>query len=234
MNQISGITVLVVEDDDTTRHYAISCLEKAGFGVKGVASAEEGLSYAKKYKPDVIVLDIMLPGIDGFETCTKLHEAEIDSIVIMLTAKTEDIDKIHGLEIGADDYMVKPYNPDELIARVRAILRRWLPTHKTEDVIEYKGVRIDYKHLLAYKERKELDLTKREITLLSIFLRNQGRLLSREELYKSIYGENHFGTQKVIDVYVKRLRVKIEDDSNNPQIIKTIWGKGYVCGEYED
>ncbi|MCL1908907.1 MAG: response regulator transcription factor [Holophagaceae bacterium] len=234
MNDISGITVLVVEDDSTTRHYAINCLEKAGFEVTGVATGEEGLSIAKATRPDVVVLDIMLPGINGFEFCTKLHEAEIDSIIIMLTVKTEDIDKIHGLEIGADDYMAKPYNPDELIARIKAILRRWLPTHRSDDILEYKGVRIDYKHLLAYKDRRELDLTKREITLLSVFLRNQGRLLSREELYKSIYGENHFGTQKVIDVYVKRLRVKIEDDSHSPSVIKTVWGKGYVCGEYEE
>ena len=152
----------------------------------------------------------------------------------MLTARTEDIDKIHGLEIGADDYMVKPYNPDELIARIKAILRRWLPSHRSEGVIEYKGVRIDYKHLLAYRDRKEIDLTKREITLLSVFLQNQGKLLTREDLYKSIYGDNHFGTQKVIDVYVKRLREKVEEESHNPKIIKTVWGKGYVCGEYEE
>jgi DNA-binding response OmpR family regulator len=234
MKGISGITVLVVEDDDATRHFTVNCLKKAGFAITEAADGETALRLAKEKKHEVIVLDIMMPGMDGFEVCKELHRSEISSIIIMLTAKTEDVDKIHGLDIGADDYMVKPFNPKELVARIKAIFRRWQRINKPEDQLSYRDVSIDYKNLLAYKAGAEIDLTRREITLLSMFLQNQGKVLSRDDLYNSIYGENHFGTQKVIDVYVKRLREKVEDDTHNPMIIKTVWGKGYVCGEYAE
>ena len=231
MDDISKIKVLVVDDDNVTRHFTLAFLKNAGFQVQGSSSGEEGLAIAKEQKPDVIVLDILMPGMDGFETCLKLHENEIDSIIIMLTVRSEDIDKIHGLEIGADDYMVKPYNPDELVARIKAVLRRWLPTHHADIGTNHMGLSIDYSQFVAFKDGVELDLTRREITLLGAFLRNPGKLLTREDLFNVVYGENHFGTQKVIDVYVKRIREKIETDPQNPTVIKTVWGKGYVCGD---
>jgi len=231
MEDVSKIKVLVVDDDNVTRHFTLAFLKNAGFQVQGASSGEEGLAIAKESKPDVIVLDILMPGMDGFETCLKLHENGIDSIIIMLTVRSEDIDKIHGLEIGADDYMVKPYNPDELVARIKAVLRRWLPTHHVGTATDHMGLSIDYGQFVAFKDGVELDLTRREITLLGAFLRNPGKLLTREDLFNVVYGENHFGTQKVIDVYVKRIREKIESDPQNPAIIKTVWGKGYVCGD---
>jgi len=233
MKSLSDITVLVVEDDNATRHYITSSLTKAGYKVIESVNGEEAMLIAQSQKPIVIVLDIMLPGIDGFDVCAKLHESKIDSIIIMLTAKTEDIDKIRGLELGADDYMVKPFNPIELIARIKAIMRRWLRAYQHSDTQEYMGIRIDYRSLKTFKGDVELDLTPREITLLSVFLQNQGKVLSRDDLYKSIYGETHFGTNKVIDVYVKRLREKIEDNPHEPMVVKTVWGKGYVCGKYD-
>jgi DNA-binding response OmpR family regulator len=233
MNELKDITVMVVEDDNTVRRYTNAYLKKAGFKIIEATSGEEALSLAKKHRPEVIVLDIMLPGINGFDVCKQLQDSEIDSIIIMLTSKSEDIDVIHGLDIGGDDYMVKPYNPDELIARIRAIFRRWRHLHKSDDVLGYKNIHIDYKQLKAYKEGVELDLTPREITLLSVFLQNQGQLLTRKDLYGSIYGEDHYGTIKVIDVYVRRLREKVEDDPQDPVLLKTVWGKGYVCGDYD-
>jgi len=231
MEDVSKIKVLVVDDDNVTRHFTLAFLKNAGFQVQGASSGEEGLAIAIENKPDVVVLDILMPGMDGFETCVKLHEHGIDSIIIMLTVRSEDIDKIHGLEIGADDYMVKPYNPDELVARINAILRRWLPAHHADVGTDHMGLSIDYGQFVAFKDGAELDLTRREITLLGAFLRNPGKLLTREDLFNVVYGENHFGTQKVIDVYVKRIREKIEVDPQNPLIIKTVWGKGYVCGD---
>jgi DNA-binding response OmpR family regulator len=236
LNALSDIDVdvLVIEDDEVTRRYTVASLAKAGYKVMEAASGEEGLSIAKEQKPTVIVLDIMLPGIDGFEICAKLHASEIDSIIIMLTAKSEDVDKIRGLELGADDYMVKPFNPIELIARIKAILRRWLRAHQYKDAHEFMDIRIDFRNLKTYKGDVELGLTPREITLLGLFMQNKGKLLSRDDLYKSIYGEAHFGTNKVIDVYVKRLREKIENNPHEPSIIRTVWGKGYVCGAYDE
>jgi len=229
LSETSSITVLIVEDDNLVRHLTAATLQKAGFKVLEAVSGEEALSVAKSHKPEVIVLDVMLPGIDGFETCKILHESGIDSAIIMLTAKSEDREKIHGLELGADDYMVKPYNPDELVARIKAILRRW-HANESGDTIEAMGIRIEYKVSKTYKNNTEVDLTPREFAILNVFLQNQGKLLSRETLYTNVWGENHFGGRKAIDVYIKRLREKIEDEPSSPKIIKTVWGKGYVFG----
>jgi DNA-binding response OmpR family regulator len=233
MDELKDITVLVVEDDNTARRLTNASLKKAGFKVIEAASGEDALSMAKQNRPEVIVLDILLPGINGFEVCKKLQDMEIDSIIIMLTSKSEDMDVIHGLDIGGDDYLVKPCNHNELIARIKAILRRWQHVHKPDDVLGYRNIRIDYKQLKAYKDGEELDLTPREITLLSVFLQNQGKLLTRQDLYSNIYGEDHYGTIKVIDVYVRRLREKVEDDPQEPVFLKTVWGRGYVCGDYD-
>ena len=230
MDTMSDTTVLIVEDSDFMRRHVAASLARAGFETIEATGGEEALSIAKLHKPDVIVLDIMMPGIDGFETCKKLHKAGVDSAIIMLTGKSEDRHKIHGLEVGADDYMVKPFNPNELVARIKAVLRRWRRAGESGDALEYAGVRIEYKISKSYKHDRELDLTPREFSILSLFMQNPCRLISKEDLYKSVWGENHFGSRKVIDVYIKRLREKIEDNPSNPQLIRTIWGKGYVFG----
>lgn len=230
LNETSAITVLIVEDDNLVRRHTAATLGKAGFKIAEAVSGEEALSIAKSIKPEAIVLDVMLPGIDGFETCKKLHESGIDSAIVILTAKSEDREKIHGLELGADDYMVKPFNPDELVARIKAIMRRWR-ANESSDTIESMGIRVEYKVSKTYKNNNELDLTPREFAILNVFLQNQGKLLSRETLYGSVWGENHFGGRKAIDVYIKRLREKIEDDPSSPQLIKTVWGKGYMFGD---
>jgi len=230
LSETSNITVLVVEDDNLVRRLTAATLEKADFKVVEAVTGEEALSIAKSIKPEVIVLDVMLPGIDGFETCKILNESGIDSAIVMLTAKSEDREKIHGLELGADDYMVKPFNPDELVARIKAILRRW-HANESSDTIEALGIRVEYKISKTFKNNKEVDLTPREFAILNVLLQNQGKLLSRETLYASVWGENHFGGRKAIDVYIKRLREKIEDDPSSPKIIRTVWGKGYVFGD---
>jgi len=231
LDTMSDITVLVVEDSDFMRRHVAASLTRAGFKVIEATGGEEALSIANLHKPEVIVLDIMMPGIDGFETCEKLHKAGVDSAIIMLTGKSEDRHKIHGLEVGADDYIVKPFNPNELVARIKAVLRRWRRAGESSDTLDYMGIRIEYKVSKTYKHDIELDLTPREFAILNVFMQNPCKLLSKEGLYKSVWGENHFGSRKVIDVYIKRLREKVEDDPSNPQLIRTIWGKGYLFGD---
>jgi DNA-binding response OmpR family regulator len=230
LNETTGITVLIVEDDNLARRLAASALSKAGFTVAEAVSGEEALTIAKSIKPEAIVLDVMLPGIDGFETCKRLQESGIDSAIVILTAKSEDREKIHGLELGADDYMVKPFNPDELVARIKAIMRRW-HSNDSGDTIECMGIRVEYKLSKTFKNDTELDLTPREFAILNVFLQNPGKMMSRETIYGSVWGENHFGGRKAIDVYIKRLREKIEDDPSHPELIKTVWGKGYMFGD---
>ena len=234
MDTMRDITVLVVEDSEFMRRHVAASLARAGFETIEAAGGEEALSIAKLHKPEVIVLDIMMPGMDGFETCEKLNEAGVDSAVIMLTGKSEDRHKIYGLEVGADDYIIKPFNPNELVARIKAVLRRWRRTGESSDTSEYMGIRIEYKVSKSYKHDRELDLTPREFAILSMFIQNPCKLLSKEEMYKSVWGENHFGSRKVIDVYIKRLREKVEDDPSDPQLIRTIWGKGYLFGDCDE
>ena len=234
MNTMNDITILVVEDSLFMRRHVAASLTKVGFGVIEASGGEEALAIAKEHKPEVIVLDVMMPGIDGFETCERLHESGVKSAVIMLTGKTADQDKIRGLEVGADDYIVKPFNPNELIARIKAVLRRWRRANESGDTLESMGVRIEYKISKSFKHDRELDLTPREFAILNLFMQNNCKLLSKETLYKRVWGENHFGSRKVIDVYIKRLREKVEDDPSNPQLIRTVWGKGYVFGDSDE
>jgi DNA-binding response OmpR family regulator len=222
------VRILVVEDEASIRKFIAINLERSGFEVLETDNGEAALEMAANCKPLVMVLDVMLPGIDGFEVCSKLRGDMPGLIIIMLTARAQDIDKITGLELGADDYMVKPFNPRELIARIHANLRRAeaLKTPGTTP-LSYKNLIMDINSQKFFKDNIEIELTPTEFSVLKLFMSNIGRALSRNELFNSVWGKNYFGDLKTLDVYIRRIREKIEENPSKPQYIETVWGFGY-------
>ncbi len=222
------VRVLVVEDESSIRKFITINLDRSGFKALEAESGEEAFEKIKIYKPQVVILDVMLPGIDGFEVCRRIRQETPDTIVVMLTAKGQDMDKVMGLELGADDYMVKPFNPLELVARIRAILRRTGKTESTnKSTISMGSLVMDTRAQKLFKGSSEVELTPREFSVVRIFMENPDKALSRDELLNLIWGKNYFGDIKTVDVHIRRLREKIEDDPSNPQIIETVWGFGY-------
>ncbi len=224
-----AITVLVVEDEPTTRKLLQKSLEKSGFQVRVAEDGETAIQMFQREPSQVVVLDIMLPGMDGFEVCRRMRMHREGAAILMLTAKREDDDKINGLDLGADDYMVKPFNPRELVARINAILRRCLPRGGSADSLAFKDLRIDFRAQKAFKGGTELDLTPREFALLATFLQNPGTVLTRDELNERIWGKDHHGSSKSLDVYMRKLRQKTEEDPSHPTRLRTAWGVGYIC-----
>ncbi|KLU61307.1 alkaline phosphatase synthesis transcriptional regulatory protein SphR [Peptococcaceae bacterium CEB3] len=219
--------VLVVEDEEPIRRFITLNLNAAGFTVSEAASGEEALCLVDSFQPKVVVLDLMLPGIGGLEVCQKIREEFSDIFVLMLTAKGLDTDKILGLELGADDYMVKPFNPLELIARVKAILRRTAGAKEGEGVLVCGNIHLNIQANKVFKEDLEVDLTPIEFSLLRVFMENPGKALKREDMLNWVWGEDYFGDTKTLDVHIRRLREKIEDNPSRPSHIKTVWGSGY-------
>lgn len=220
--------VLIVEDEDSIRGFIKINFKRNGFVVIEAESGEEAVQKARCEKPNMVILDVMLPGMDGFKTCEILRKQYPNIGIIILTARSQDMDKIMGLEFGADDYMIKPFNPLELIARVNAILRRMSNTGKNQDNILVSGAfKIDNTAMKIYKDGKELDLTPKEYSLVKMFIENQGKALSRAELLDQVWGYSYLGDTKIVDVNIRRLREKIENDSSNPKYIETVWGVGY-------
>jgi DNA-binding response OmpR family regulator len=220
--------VLVVEDEASIRKFITINLERNNFEVYQTETGEEALKIIENNRPAVVVLDLMLPGMDGFEVCGRIREDYPEIVIIMLTARSQDIDKIRGLELGADDYMVKPFNPKELVARIRSIFRR-LDINKTVDldIIPFKNLTMDLRSQQFFKNEQEIELTPTEFAILKILISNPGRAISRNELLSSVWGKNYFGDLKALDVYIRRLREKIEDDPSSPCFIETVWGYGY-------
>ena len=219
--------VLVVEDEESIRRFITLNLEMAGYEVGEAANGEDALQLLTTFLPDVVVLDLMLPGISGLEVCQRIRETMTESLVIMLTAKGQDTDKILGLELGADDYMVKPFNPFELIARIKAMLRRRNRFEVDCTVYSYGDLRLDTISNKLLKNDREVELTPTEFSLLKMFMEHPGKTLKRDELLNAVWGEDYFGDTKTIDVHIRRIREKIEDHPSEPRYIKTIWGFGY-------
>jgi len=220
--------ILIVEDEEHIRKFVRINLEGEGFIVWEADSGEKGLEIARKEDIDVVLLDIMLPGIDGFEVCKILRE-EIPNIgIIMLTAKSQDIDKIMGLEYGTDDYMVKPFNPKELVLRVKSLLRRMEGNNPKEmDEIIDGPFKINKYSRKFLKNEKDIELTPTEFSIMKLFIENAGKAFSRDEILNLIWGEDFIGDSKIVDVNIRRLRSKIEDDPSEPKYIETVWGVGY-------
>lgn len=220
--------ILLVEDEVSIRGFLKINLMRNDFEVIEAGTGEDGIKMALKDKPDVAVLDVMLPGIDGFQVCNELRAKYPDLGIIMLTAKGQDMDKIMGLEYGADDYIVKPFNPLEVVLRIKAILRRI--ENKNEDnrdkLINGPFI-IDLYSQKITKNGQEIDLTPKEYLIMKTFIENPNKAFSRDELLNSVWGYNYFGDPKIIDVNIRRLRSKIEDDASSPSYIQTVWGIGY-------
>ncbi|ERI92452.1 putative alkaline phosphatase synthesis transcriptional regulatory protein PhoP [Clostridiales bacterium oral taxon 876 str. F0540] len=220
--------VLIIEDEESIRKFVKINFERNNFKVVEAASGEDGIKMAQKENPQIVILDLMLPGIDGFKTCEILRSYFPNIGIIMLTAKGQDMDKIMGLEFGADDYMVKPFNPLELIARTKSLLRRiGEPKTETANILNSGLIKIDIFSMKAYKEDKEIDLTPKEYMLLKTFIENENKAFTRDELLNIVWGYEYFGDTKIVDVNIRRLREKIEALPSKPEYIETVWGVGY-------
>jgi two-component system alkaline phosphatase synthesis response regulator PhoP len=218
--------VLVIDDEQSILDLVHAYLAPEGYEVRTAQDGPKGLELARTYAPDLIVLDIMLPGLDGIELLTRLRR-ESDVYVIMLTARTEETDKIVGLSVGADDYVTKPFSPRELVARIKAALRRLRPD---PDLVE-KGTDLAFVHLRidpdgrrVWADDKEIDLTSTEFDLLLALAQNAGRVLSREQLLQQVWGYDYYGDDRVVDVHIGHVRQKLEE---NADVIVTVRGVGY-------
>ena len=221
--------VLVVDDDAKTVDLVKLYLNRDGHRVITAYEGVEALRLARESHPDLIVLDLMLPGIDGLEICRTIR-AESDVPIIMLTAKTTDQDKLTGLGLGADDYVTKPFSPRELAARVRAVLRR-MPGERGPEEIRRGELVVNFLKREAYLDTKPLNLTPVEFKLLGVFIKEPGRVFSREQLIEKALGYDFQGFDRTIDVHIRNLRLKIEKDASHPEYIKTVYGAGYKLTE---
>ncbi len=229
--------LLVVDDEQSISTLLQYNLQQAGFTVETAEDGEEGYNKALEAKPDLIVLDLMLPKMDGIEVCKKLRQQKVMTPILMLTAKDDEFDKVLGLELGADDYMTKPFSPREVVARVKAILRR-TQIIAQENEQEEDGERImigDLKilpdHYEAYFNQEQLELTPKEFELLLYLAKYKGRVLTRDQLLSAVWNYDFAGDTRIVDVHISHLREKIEHNTRKPVYIKTIRGLGYKLEE---
>jgi two-component system response regulator ResD len=223
-------TVLVVDDEPTIVEIVGRYMERAGFETFTAGDGYKALDVATGHRPDLVVLDVMLPGIDGIEVMERLQERPGPPIaVILLTARGEESDRLVGLRHGADDYVVKPFSPAELVARVEAVLRRTAPAPTPEDQppIVHGPLRVEPASRRVFLDEEEIMLTMREFDLLAFFAANPGRVFSRDQLMERVWGEPWFDDTSTVTVHVRRLRAKLDDDPAEPRFIETVWGVGY-------
>jgi DNA-binding response OmpR family regulator len=223
---MAGELILLVDDEPSIIQLAQMYLEKEGFRVESVGDGQDALAAVREKKPALIVLDVMLPGLDGFEVCRQLRAGENPVLILMLTARDEDIDKIVGLELGADDYMTKPFNPRELVARVKAMLRRVnRPAPAADgDVIHLADLTIDPARREARVNQELIELRTQEFDLLLVLAENKGLVLTREKLLNMAWGYDYFGQTRTVDVHIAHLRKKLSLSMNQ---IETVTGVGY-------
>ena len=224
--------VLVLEDEANIRSFVVINLKRAGYEAIEAETGEEALAQLKR-NPDIKValLDIMLPDMDGFEVCRRIRASDSNIGIIMLTARTQEMDKVTGLMTGADDYVTKPFSPAELTARVDALFRR----AGGEEVPQTGEIRKDpfllnTSNRTLEKNGQRIKLTQVEYSIMKVFMENPGKALSREEILDMVWGRDYFGELKIVDVNIRRLRLKIEDNVQNPTYITTVWGYGYKWG----
>lgn len=224
--------VLILEDEENIRSFVVINLKRAGYDAIEAATGMEALEMLNRY-PDigVAILDVMLPDIDGFEVCRRIRAGNKQMGIIMLTARTQEMDKVTGLMTGADDYVTKPFSPAELTARIDALYRRIGGDSGMESELVKQGpfVMNTRNHTLE-KGGNRIRLTQVEYAILKLFMQNPGRALSREDILSAVWGRDYNGELKIVDVNIRRLRIKIEDDTANPTYITTIWGYGYKWG----
>ncbi|AIL33013.1 response regulator [Basilea psittacipulmonis] len=230
MSEKKHIKLLLVDDDNTLRQLLSEYLNRQGYDTLIAVDANGLEAKIEKYSPDVLILDRMLPSGDGLDACIKLREAGINIPVIMLTAKDTINDRIHGLEMGADDYLGKPFDPRELVARIESLLRRHIVTHKTLkslDTLDFGPFTYSYSTRTLKRDDKIIRLTSGELSILEALINHSGRALSREELLDYCHDDGEERNNRAIDITVLRLRRVIEDDPKKPRWIRTVWGEGY-------
>jgi two-component system, OmpR family, alkaline phosphatase synthesis response regulator PhoP len=224
-------TVLVIEDESSIASFVSLYLKNAGYSVRTAATGNDGLAQAASERPDLIVLDLMLPDVDGIEVCRRVRK-DSDVPILMLTARDEDVDKIIGLEVGADDYLTKPFNPRELVARVKSILRRSVPDRRDAEpkVLRHGDLEIDAGRRTAHVAGEEVQLAPKEFDLLWELLDHNGLVLTRDQLLERVWGYTFAGDTRTVDVHVRQLRRKLGDASP----IVTVWGVGYKVAPPRD
>lgn len=222
--------ILIIEDEESIADLEKDYLELSGFEVQTENRGDTGLTAALNGEFDLIVLDLMLPGVDGFEVCKEIR-AQKNIPILMVSAKKDDIDKIRGLGLGADDYMTKPFSPSELVARVKAHLARYERLvgagQKENDVIEIRGLKIDKTARRVWIDGTEKGFTTKEFDLLTFLAENPNHVFSKEELFRKVWNMDSVGDIATVTVHIKKIREKIEFDTSKPQYIETIWGVGY-------
>ncbi|MCX7902982.1 MAG: response regulator transcription factor [Caloramator sp.] len=229
---MAGEKILLIDDELHIIELLKYNLETNGYKVFYALNGREGLKLAVEKKPDLILLDVMLPEMDGFDVCKEIKKNEIISNIpiIMLTAKSEEFDKILGLELGADDYITKPFSVRELLARVKVVLRRNIKEEK-KNVVQIHDLKLDFDKHEVLKDGKKIDLTLKEFELLKLLILNKGKVLTRDFLLDKVWGYEYYGETRTVDVHVRHLRQKIEDDDKNPRYIETVRGIGYKFKE---
>lgn len=220
--------VLVLEDEANIRSFVVINLNRAGYETIEAGTGEEALEQLR-LNPDVRValLDIMLPDMDGFEVCRRIRAVNAKIGIIMLTARTQEMDKVTGFMSGADDYVTKPFSPSELTARIDALYRRIGGDTMDDGELQQPPFALNTRKRTLEKNGQRIKLTQVEFAIMRMFMENPGKALSREEILKAVWGENYIGELKIVDVNIRRLRVKIEDEPTSPTFITTIWGYGY-------
>ena len=225
--------VLVLEDEASIRSFIVINLRRAGYDVIEAESGEEAMDLLRE-NPDtrVALLDIMLPGIDGFEVCRRVRATNTRIGIIMLTARSQEMDKVTGLMTGADDYVTKPFSPAELTARVDALFRRTGGDEApiSPDEISDPPFLLNTRNRTLEKNGQRVKLTQVEYSIVKLFMENPGKALSREEILDTVWGKDYFGELKIVDVNIRRLRIKIEDNAQKPTFVNTVWGYGYKWG----
>jgi len=224
--------ILIVEDEDVIRDFIVINMRRAGYDVTDVASGERALEVFGENSGnfDVVLLDVMMPGIDGFEVCKQIRAASPSIGIIMLSAKTQEMDKVSGLMLGADDYIAKPFSPTELLARVDAVYRRVSMSHAStapaSQIVSGDFV-LNIKSRSLTKKDIPVELTQMEFQIMEFFISNPDVAMDRSEILSHVWGSDYYGDVKIVDVNIRRLRMKIEDDPSKPKHILTVWGYGY-------
>lgn len=223
--------VLVLEDESSIRSFVVINLKRSGYEPIEAESGEQAFEQLKAH-PDIKValLDIMLPDTDGFEVCRKIRATGSKIGIIMLTARTQEMDKVTGLMTGADDYVTKPFSPAELTARVDALFRRTGGDNEDVGELNHGPFRLNTKNRTLEKNGVRIKLTQVEYSIMKMFMENPGEALSREDILSNVWGRDYYGELKIVDVNIRRLRIKIEDDPTNPTYVTTVWGFGYKWG----
>lgn len=220
--------ILIVDDDIHIAELVSLYVEKEGFETKEVYDGREAIRAAADFQPDLILLDLMLPGMDGYQVCAEIRKASRVPI-IMLTAKGETFDKVLGLELGADDYIVKPFDPKELVARVKAVLRRYEPQQEEKDILRFPGLEVNLSNYSVTYHGKSLEFPPKEFELLSYLAKHPNRVFTREQLLDQIWGYEYVGDTRTVDVHVKRIREKLNQEDEWG--IRTVWSVGYKFGQ---